>query len=96
MSSSFAWQIALLMTQPPLSAAYLLWMRAGAPASRLAVAIFALLPAVAFAIGWRSRSRLDAEQRRWNSALLGLAIVEIAWSGVTLAIVDFAAAWRLD
>jgi hypothetical protein len=83
----------LLLPHPPLTAAYLVALRAGwlepsfLPPLIAATAPFgsAILSAVRLARG--------AERRR-HAILLALAVLETAWALAVLAIVGFAVAWR--
>lgn len=90
-------QVAVLLLLPPLSGGYLLAMRAELIApSYLAAVLFTAVPLAVLVAGISGLRRNEEGERTWQAALIGLAALEVAWGLLTLAIVSFAVAWRLQ
>ena len=92
-----AWRLALLLPHPPLSLFYLFAMRSGRvpPAISVAVAL-AVFPALSLLLGLPGRAAETPDGRRGSRLLTALAIVELLWALVCIAIVNVAAVWRLS
>jgi hypothetical protein len=97
MSRSMTWQVAALLLQPPLSGVYLLAMRAEVVGpSYFAALFFTAVPGLALGAGAAALRGVEGDAWRWQAALIGLAVLEVAWGLLTFAIVAFAIAWRLE
>ena len=94
MTRPLAWQALLLVPQPLLSLGYLAAIRAERLRPSLAPLLaLAVLPLASAALGIRGR-RAGAAPRGWHAALVGVALLELAWTVVAAAMVGFAIAWR--
>jgi hypothetical protein len=92
-----AWRLALLLPHPPLSLLYLLAIRGGRLPPVVAVAVgLAILPLLSLLLGFRQGAGEASEQRRGDFLLTSLALVEILWALVCIAIVNIAVAWHLS
>ena len=92
-----AWRLALLLPHPPLSLLYLLAIRTGRLRPIVAVAVgLAILPLLSLLLGFRHGTGDASEQRRGDFLVTALAVVEILWALVCIAIVNIAVAWRLS
>ena len=60
----------------------------------LVSAVLAVLPVASAALGIRGRRAGDGSGRGWRAALVGVAVLELAWTVVAAAMVGFAIAWR--
>jgi hypothetical protein len=88
------WQVGLLLLHPPLSAAYLLALRAGWLAPSFFPPLFAAAAPLASAVLGTVRLARGGERGR-AILLLATALFEVVWAVVVLAIVGFAIAWRM-
>ncbi|MBM4269304.1 MAG: hypothetical protein FJ144_22310 [Deltaproteobacteria bacterium] len=85
--SAWGWQVALLVPGPPLTLLYLLLIRAEQAEPSFAPAVvLGLAPLASLAVGLRVRP--------WRKGLFVLALLELAWSVLTAALVGFAIAAR--
>jgi hypothetical protein len=85
----------LLVPQPPLSLLYLLAVRDGRVApSFVPLLLLALLPVASAMVGVLTRGPSRPGDRRWRAALIAVAVLELAWTAVSEAMVGFAIAWR--
>src|SRR5262245_14234525 len=89
------WQIVLLLACPVLSVGYLLAIRAGKLEPRYGpVIVLATLPAavlVGSLVGLRTAPPGEGAS---HAGMLALAVLELAWTVIALAMVGFAIAWR--
>jgi hypothetical protein len=91
-----AWRLALLLPHPPLSLLYLLAIRTDRlpPVVSVAVAL-AALPLLSLLLGLRGRTE-DPRERSGSPVLAALAVVELLWALLCIAIVNVAVVWRLS
>ena len=92
MTRSGAW---LLLPFPVLSLGYLFAVRAGTLEPRYApLIVLAALPAAALVTGVLGLRAAAAGEGGWQIGVVVLAVVELVWAVLALAMVGFAIAWR--
>ncbi len=91
-----AWRLALLLPHPPLSLLYLLAIRTGRLPAVVAVAVaLAVLPLLSLLLGLRGRTE-DPTHGHGSRWLTVLAVAELLWALLCIAIVNVAQVWRLS
>jgi hypothetical protein len=94
-ADALAWQLGLLVPQPPLAGLYLLGIRAGRVEPRFAaVLLLAALPLTSLVVGGLALRRAGSTRWRWHAALIVVGVVEGLWAFLSTAAVGIAIGLR--
>ena len=95
MASALAWQLGLLLPQPPLAGLYLLGVRTGRVEPRFApMIVLAALPLASLVVGGLGLRRAEPGRWRWHVVLIVLGVVEGLWAFVSTAAIGLAIGLR--
>ena len=94
MANALAWQLGLLVPQPPLAGLYLLGVRTGRVEPWFApMIVLAALPLASLVVGGLGLRRGDGRWR-WHVALIAIGVVEGLWAFISTAAIGLAIGLR--
>ena len=94
-ASALAWQLGLLVPQPPLAGLYLLGVRTGRVAPWFTpMIVLAALPLASLVVGGLGLRRAEPVRWRWHVALTVVGIAEGLWAFVSTAAIGLAIGLR--